>query len=95
MENQVQKSVPNAMLIMICGIASIVCCGIGFVAGIVALIMSSKANKLIAQDPNGYSDAKNVKIGRTCAMIGVGLQVLWILFYIIYIVFFAAVGLAF
>ena len=76
MENQVQKSVPNAMLIMICGIASIVCCGIGIVAGVVSLIMSSKANKLIAEDPDGYSDVKNVKIGRKCAMIGLGLQVL-------------------
>ena len=96
MENQVQKSVPNAMLIMICGIVSIVfCCGLGTVAGVIALIMSSKANKLIAADPDGYSDAKNVKIGRTCAMIGVGLQALWILLYIIYMIFFAAVGLAF
>ena len=87
MENQVQKSVPNAMLIMICGIVSIVfCCGLGTIAGVIALIMSSKANKLIAADPDGYSDAKNVKIGRTCAMIGLGLQVLAVLFYIVYFV---------
>ena len=91
MENQVQKSVPNAMLIMICGIVSIVfCCGLGTVAGVIALIMSSKAKKLISQDPEGYSDAKNVKIGRTCAMIGLGLQLLAVLFYIIYIVFLGA-----
>ena len=96
MENQVQKSVPNAMLIMICGIVSIVfCCGLGTVAGAVAIIMSSKANKLIAEDPDGYSNAKNVKIGRTCAMIGVGLQVLWILLYIIYIIFIVGLSAAF
>ena len=52
------------------------CCGLGTVAGAVAIIMSSKANKLIAEDPDGYSDVKNVKIGRKCAMIGLGLQVL-------------------
>ena len=87
MENQVQKSVPNAMLIMICGIVSIpFCCGLGTVAGVIALIMSSKANKLIAQDPNGYSDAKNVKIGRTCAMIGLGLQVLYVVGYILMLI---------
>ena len=86
MENQVQKSVPNAIVIMICGIVSIVmCCGLGTVAGIVALIMSSKANQLIAEDPNGYiaSDVKNVKIGRTCSMIGLGLQVLAAIVYFI------------
>ena len=83
MENQVQKSVPNAMLIMICGIVSIVfCCGLGTVAGAVAIIMSSKANKLIAEDPDGYSDAKNVKIGRKCAMIGLGLQVLAVIVWV-------------
>jgi len=83
MENQVQKSVPNAMLIMICGIVSIVfCCGLGTVAGAVAIIMSSKANKLIAEDPDGYSDAKNVKLGRKCAMIGLGLQVLAVIVWV-------------
>ena len=91
MENQVQKSVPNAMVIMICGIVSIpFCCGLGTVAGVIALIMSSKANKLISADPDGYSDAKNVKIGRTCAMIGLALQVLAALFYIIYFVVIGA-----
>tara|TARA_B100001029_G_C15001817_1_gene418555 strand:+ start:861 stop:1160 length:300 start_codon:yes stop_codon:yes gene_type:complete len=95
MENQVQKSVPNAMLIMICGIISIpFCCGVGTVAGVIALIMSSKANKLISQDPNGYiaSEVKNVKLGRTCSMIGLGLQVLAFLFYIVY--FVVIIGIA-
>tara|TARA_B100000700_G_C15011727_1_gene841296 strand:- start:759 stop:1049 length:291 start_codon:yes stop_codon:yes gene_type:complete len=90
MENQVQKSVPNAMLVMICGIASIVfCCGMGTIAGVVALIMSSKANKLIAEDPSGYnaSEVKNVKLGRTCSMIGLGLQVIVVIIYIAVIFF--------
>jgi len=90
MENQSQKSVPNAMLIMICGIASILfCCGMGTIAGIVALIMSSKANKLITEDPSGYtqSEVKNVKLGRRCSMIGLGLQVLVFILYIAMFVF--------
>jgi hypothetical protein len=90
MENQLQK-LPNATATLVLGIVSIVgsCCYglVGLICGIIALIISKEANALLKANPDGYSDAGNHKAGRICAIIGLSLSALYLIFILIYIVF--------
>ena len=72
---------PNATLALVMGILSIVgcCCyGVpGVIFGIVAIIISLKAEKLYKQDPESYSGYGNVKAGKIMGVIGLILSVLF------------------
>lgn len=87
------KKVPNNVGILVLGICSIfpgcICYGVpGIVCGIIALVMSTKANKLIQANPGMYDDGSKqlVKAGRVCAIIGLSLSILFFLFIIVYVV---------
>lgn len=93
------EKVPNNVGVLVLGICSIFpgcfCYGIvGIVCGIIALVLASKANKLIADNPNRYTaESKQlVKAGKICGIIGLALSSLYLVFLIIYIV---AVGTMF
>jgi M penetrans paralogue family 26 len=85
----VQPPLPNATLVLVLGILSIVVC---FITGIVALVMAKKEMALYDANPGLYSQASynNVKTGRICAIIGIVLQGIGLLIYIAFIIFFAA-----
>jgi hypothetical protein len=82
-----QQKLPNATLILVFGIISIVTCCcygiIGLIFGIIALILANKATKLYMENPEMYTDFKNVKTGKILAIIGIILNVL-LLIYIIW-----------
>ena len=83
-QNQIKRNeLSTATAALICGILSILgglCYGIGgLIMGIVALAVSNKDNELLKADPEGYSDAGNLRAGRICAIIGIVLFVLWLL----------------
>lgn len=93
-----QRDVPNATAILVLGIVSIATCWcygiIGLGCGIAALIMSGKALQEYNQNPAGYTrqSFNNTKAGRICAIIGVILSGM----YLIYVIcLFAFVGTAF
>lgn len=90
-----QQKLPNATLILVFGIASIVlaCCSgfIGIVLGIIALVLAKKAKDTYLQNPEIYSDYSNVKTGRVLAIIGVVLNAISI---IVTVIFFAFYGMA-
>jgi uncharacterized membrane protein len=81
MENQ---QLPNATLVLVMGILSIVgcCCyGLpGLIFGVVAIILGSKATKLYKQDPQLYTGYGNVQAGKIMGIIGVVLSVLAVIF---------------
>lgn len=83
-----QQKLPNATLILIFGIVSIVTCccyGIlGLIFGIIALVLANKALKLYAANPEMYEGVQNVKTGRILAIIGIVLNLLF-LAYIVWI----------
>lgn len=92
------KKVPNNVGILVLGICSIfpgcICYGIpGIICAIIALALSSKANKLIQDNPGLYDEGSKqlVKAGRICAIIGLCLS---ILFFLVIIVWFIFVGTA-
>jgi hypothetical protein len=78
---------PNATATLVLGILSIVVC---FICGIIALVISNKDIALYKANPELYSAASynNIKAGRICAIIGLALQVIGIIIYIIAIAFF-------
>lgn len=96
MENQFEtqatplQKLPNATLTLILGILSLpacCCCGSGIIPGVIALIVSSKSNKLLKENPNGYSNAGNHKAGRILAIIGLSISVLYFVYNIISMIF--------
>ncbi|MCX6297236.1 MAG: CCC motif membrane protein [Bacteroidetes bacterium] len=92
-----QKQLPNATAVLVLGIISIVGCFcygiIGLILGIIAVILAVKDNNLYNLNPTLYTVAsyKNLKAGRVCAIIGLSLSALYVIFWII---FFVIVGSA-
>ena len=89
-------NLPNATAVLILGIISIVTCFcygiVGIICGIIAMVLAGKDKALYNADPERYtvSSYNNVKAGRTCALIGLILSALYVLFIVVII---ATVGL--
>ena len=86
-----EAQLPNATTTLVLGILSIVVC---FICGIIALVISNKDMALYKADPGQYSVASynNIKAGRICSFIGIGLQVLGLIVYVIFIFFFISMA---
>ena len=86
-DNSGEQPLPNGTATLVLGILSIVVC---FICGIVALVISNKDLALYQANPGQYSAASysNIKTGRICAIIGLALQVIGIIIYIVVIAFF-------
>lgn len=87
-----QGALPNATAVLVLGIASIVgclCYGIvGLICAIIALVLASKDLKMYNANPSAYTQNSynNLKTGRICAFIGIGLSALYFIMLIIAIV---------
>lgn len=87
-----RQELPNATLILVFGILSIVgcCCYgvVGVIFGIITLVMANKAIEIYNANPEMYLGYQNVKIGRTLAIIGLVLSALFLLACISMLIFF-------
>lgn len=89
----IQKPLPNASVVLVLGITSIVLCWchgiIGLIIAIVALVLANKDMALYNQNPKMYtpSSYNNVKSGRTIAIIGLVLAGVFLFFMIIGLLF--------
>jgi hypothetical protein len=92
--DQVKGKLPNAQLVFIIGIASIiigvicVCCYgafLGWIIGLVGVIMGNKAIKEYKVNPNAYTlqSFKQAKNGKLMSMIGLITSLLYIIFMMI------------
>lgn len=95
MNKPLQPQAPNATAILILGILSIVlsCLGggiVGLVLGIICLALTGQSKRLIRASAESYDESsiKNVEAGRVCAIIGVCLGGLLMVFWILYVLFF-------
>jgi hypothetical protein len=85
-----KKSVPNSAGVLTLGILSILslcCCG-GFLApilSIIALALIPKARKAYSQNPDLYSTSSmgSLKAGKICAIIGLVLAIIFIIYLIV------------
>ena len=82
-----QEKLPNATLILVFGIVSIVTCCcygvLGLIFGIIAVILAKKAKALYMENPEQYSGYQNVKIGNILAIIGIVLNLLYMVYVIV------------
>lgn len=85
------EPLPNATATLVLGILSIVVC---FICGIIALVISNKDLSMYRANPGGYSlsSYNNIKAGRICAIIGLVLQLVGIIVYILFIAFFVTMA---
>ncbi|MBB2146870.1 DUF4190 domain-containing protein [Pedobacter sp. LMG 31464] len=89
-----QQSLPNATVVLVLGILSIVfcCCYgiIGLIPAIIALVLSKKDRALYDANTLAYtlSSYKNLNAGRVCAIIGLVLNILSLLYFIVIIIMF-------
>ncbi|MGK0391546.1 MAG: hypothetical protein ACI94Y_004313 [Maribacter sp.] len=85
---QSQQKLPNAQAAFILGILSIFpgcfCC-IGFILGIIGLILGNTAVKEYEANPERYyeSDYKSAKNGKTLSIVGLALTVIGIILQIV------------
>lgn len=92
-----QMALPNATAVLVLGILCILSCCcygiVGTILGIIALVLAKKDRALYMLNAAQYTEAsyKNLNAGRVCAIIGLILNGLVLLFYIILI---ATVGFA-
>ncbi len=87
-----QKKLPNATLILVFGILSILTCCcygiVGLILGIIAIVMAKKATAIYLENPDVYTDFKNVKTGKTLAYVGIILSLIYMVFVVIIIAIF-------
>jgi hypothetical protein len=89
MENQTQRPLPNGTAVLVLGIIAIVGCfcygTLGLVCGIIALVLANKDLRLYNLDPTLYTPGSisNLKNGRTCAIVGLSLSALHLIFWIV------------
>ncbi len=78
-----KQKLPNSTLILIFGILSIVTCCcygvIGLPLGIIAMVLANKATTLYATNPEFYTGFQNVKTGKILAIIGIILNVIFLI----------------
>ncbi len=86
--------VPNSTEVLVLGILTIVFCWcygiVSVILGIVALVLASEGEKKFRSNPNLYSlsSYKNLRAGRTCAIVGLCLSILSVVIVILYLVWF-------
>ena len=92
--NGLQQSLPNATIVLVLGILSIITCCcygvIGLILAIVALVLSKKDRALYEMNMGAYTESslKNLNAGRVCAIIGLILNIIYLLISIIFIAMF-------
>ena len=79
-----KQKLPNATLVLVLGILSILTCCcygvVGLVLGIVALNSAKKDMALYNANPEEYSNYSNLSIGRVLAIIGIVLSAIYLVF---------------
>ena len=77
----IRQSAPNATAVLVLGIGSIIFCTLGPILGTIALVLAKGGIKAYNANPAAYDEQsfKNLKAGRTCAIIGLCVGILaWI-----------------
>lgn len=94
---QGNKNVPNGTAVLVLGILSIVMCWtygvIGLILGIVAIVLHRKDKAVYLTNPSVYEQSfKNSKAGNVCAIIGLVLSALFVIYIVGMILFFTSIA---
>jgi hypothetical protein len=92
---------PNSVAVLVLGILSIIFCWcyglLSVILAVIALVLAGEGEKQYRLNPQVYSlsSYKNLKAGKTCAIIGLCLSAISILFLIIYLIIFGTMAINF
>ncbi len=95
------QTVPNSIGVLVLGILSICFCWcygiVSIILGIVALVLASSGEKIYQANPQIYTlvSYKNLKAGKTCAIIGLSLAGLALLCLIAYVIIVGSLAMNF
>jgi len=84
--NMPSQKVPNALVVLLLGIFSIVGCCLGgwpgVILGAIGIFLASKGNAAFKASPDSYisSSYSNLKLGRTLSWIGLILSIIFLVF---------------
>jgi hypothetical protein len=76
-----KQKLPNATVVLILGIFSIITCwvyGGGLIFGIISLVLAKKDSAIYKTNPSIYDGYSNIKTGRILAIIGIILSIITI-----------------
>ena len=92
-----KQSLPNATLILVFGILSILTCCcygvLGLIFGVLAVVMAKRAKAVYLAEPELYKDYNNVKTGRILGIIGIILSAVYLILLIVMIATYGWEGL--
>ncbi len=89
--NGPKRDLPNATLVLILGVLSLIFCWVfgflGLILGIVTLVLASEQRRLYQQAPGEYTEysLKNVNMGRVFAIISICIAAAVVLFVLLVI----------
>ena len=92
-----KKNLPNATAVLVLGILSIVTCWmwgiVGVILGIIALALYKKDKEIYLSNQSKYGDSyKNLNAGKICAIIGLSLSALFLIYMIVVLIAVAGSG---
>lgn len=95
--NSSPKVLPNASAVLVLGILSIATCWlygiVGIILGIIALVLHKKDNELYKSNKSAYEVSfKNSNAGKICAIIGLCISALFLIYIIFVFIFLASSG---
>ena len=82
---ETKPMLPNATAVLVLGICSIVfaCFFVGFVIGIIGIVLSSKPRKMYKANPELYDGSGQVNAGFICSIIGTCLGVVYVIYWLV------------
>jgi hypothetical protein len=87
-----RKPLPNASTVLVLGILSIVLgCGVGLILGIIGLIQAKEPKRLYDENPDGWDNYGNLNAGRIMSIIGICLNSVAVVFFVIYFLIIGAI----
>ncbi len=96
----IQEKLPNSGAILTLGILSIAtlcCCGpfLGMILAIIALSLAPGVNRELTNKPDYYkiSTINNFKAGKICAIVGLCLGAIYLIYFILYFIVDFSLGL--
>lgn len=78
-----KNNLPNATAVLVLGILSIVVSGLGFILGIIAIVLHQKDKEIFLADKKRFKVSYDAsKAGFICAIVGISLSVLSVLLFL-------------
>lgn len=92
MENK--PNAPYAVASMVLGICSIVfgCIFVGLICGIIGLVLASKGQNAVRQEPDKYVGTGMLTAGKVCSIIGIVLSALYIIYFVVVAIFAGSIA---